>query len=298
MFSNILIIGFGLIGSSIAKGVQQNSLSKKITVFDTDKTVKKRILSSNFKHVHYVAKIESAISNADLIIICIPVLGYEKIFKNIAKYGNPDLIVTDVGSTKSNMIKIFNKNFKSKFSYVPSHPIAGTEKSGLENGFAELFHNRYNIICPTNNKKTKDVMIIKKFWENLGMHVDILSAKDHDKILGLTSHLPHLIAYSLVRTAMKKEKLMKSNIIKYSAGGLRDFTRITENNPNMWRDTFIANEKIINDFCKSFISEIKQFGLEIKQKKLSKLHSKLDETRKIRKKIIKARMAGKFIPND
>ncbi|MDB9776140.1 prephenate dehydrogenase/arogenate dehydrogenase family protein [Alphaproteobacteria bacterium] len=298
MFSNILIIGFGLIGSSIAKGVQKNSLSKKITVFDTDKTVKKRILSSNFKHVHYVAKIESAISNADLIIICIPVLGYEKIFKNIAKYGNPDLIVTDVGSTKSNMIKIFNKNFKSKFSYVPSHPIAGTEKSGLENGFAELFHNRYNIICPTNNKKTKDVMIIKKFWENLGMHVDILSAKDHDKILGLTSHLPHLIAYSLVRTAMKKEKLMKSNIIKYSAGGFRDFTRITENNPNMWRDTFIANEKIINDFCKSFISEIKQFGLEIKQKKLSKLHSKLDETRKIRKKIIKARMAGKFIPND
>ena len=298
MFSNILIIGFGLIGSSIAKGVQKNSLSKKITVFDTDKTVKKRILSSNFKHVHYVAKIESAMSNADLIIICIPVLGYEKIFKNIAKYGNPDLIVTDVGSTKSNMIKIFNKNFKSKFSYVPSHPIAGTEKSGLENGFAELFHNRYNIICPTNNKKTKDVMIIKKFWENLGMHVDILSAKDHDKILGLTSHLPHLIAYSLVRTAMKKEKLMKSNIIKYSAGGFRDFTRITENNPNMWRDTFIANEKIINDFCKSFISEIKQFGLEIKQKKLSKLHSKLDETRKIRKKIIKARMAGKFIPND
>ena len=140
--------------------------------------------------------------------------------------------------------------------------------------------------------------MIKKFWEGLGMQVDILSAKEHDKILGLTSHLPHLIAYSLVRTAMKKEKTMKSNIIKYSAGGFRDFTRITENNPNMWRDTFIANEKIINELSQLFISEIKKFGLEIKQKKLSKLHSKLDQTRKVRRGIIKAKMAGKFIPND
>ncbi len=298
MFTNILIIGFGLIGSSIAKGSFKKKLAKKITVFDIDKTVKKRIISSNFKHVHHIEKIDKAITDADLIIICIPVLGYEKIFKKIAKYGKPKLIVTDVGSTKSNMIKLFNKNFKSKFSYVPSHPIAGTEKSGLENGFVELFHNRYNIICPTDNKKTKNVMIVKKFWENLGMHVDILSAQEHDRILGITSHLPHLLAYSLVRTAMKTEKSMKSNIIKYSAGGFRDFTRITENNPNMWRDVFLANEKIIVELSKLLISEIKQFGLDIKKKESTRLHAKLEETRKVRKAIIKAKMAGKFIPND
>ena len=298
MFANILIIGFGLIGSSIAKGVQKNNLSKKITVFDTDKTVKKRIVSSKFKHVYHVAKIENAISDADLIIICIPVLEYERVFINIAKHGKSNVIVTDVGSTKSNIVKLFNKNFKSKFSYVPSHPIAGTEKSGLENGFPELFHNRYNIICPTDNKKTKNVITIKKFWENLGMQVDILSAKEHDRILGITSHLPHLLAYSLVRTAMKTEKSMKSNIIKYSAGGFRDFTRITENNPNMWRDVFLANEKIIVELSKSLIAEIKEFVQDMTKKQSTKLHTKLNETRKVRKGIIKAKMAGKFIPND
>jgi prephenate dehydrogenase len=298
MFKNLLIIGFGLIGSSIVRGAQQAKLTQKFSVFDTDKSVKKRILSSDFKDVEHFSSLKIAIENADLIIICTPVLEYEKIFNSIDKYGKSGLIVTDVGSTKSNIVDLYNNKFKNKFSFVPSHPIAGTEKSGLENGFAKLFHNRYNIICPTNHKKTKDVLVIKKFWEGLGMQVDILSAKEHDKILGLTSHLPHLIAYSLVRTAMKKEKTMKSNIIKYSAGGFRDFTRITENNPNMWRDTFIANEKIINELSQLFISEIKKFGLEIKQKKLSKLHSKLDQTRKVRRGIIKAKMAGKFIPND
>ena len=298
MFTNILIIGFGLIGSSIAKGSCRQKLTKKITVFDIDKSVKKRIDISNLKNVYHVSKIENAIPDADLIIICIPVLGYEKIFKNIVKYGKSSLIVTDVGSTKSNIVKLYNKNYKSKFSFIPSHPIAGTEKSGLENGFAELFHNRYNIICPTDNIKNNNLIIIKRFWEKLGMQVDILSPEEHDRILGITSHLPHLLAYSLVRTAMKTEKSMKSNIIKYSAGGFRDFTRITENNPNMWRDVFLANEKIIIELSKSLISEIKQFGLDMSQKKSTKLHSKLDETRKIRKGIIKAKMAGKFIPND
>lgn len=298
MFNNILIIGFGLIGSSIAKGSKKAKLSKKISVFDTDKSVKKRIISSNFNYIKYFTSIEKAIQEADLIIICTPVLQYLKIFKSINEYGSDNLIVTDVGSTKSNVVQLYNDNFKGSFIFVPSHPIAGTEKSGLEHGFADLFLNRYNIICPTDNKKTIYVKIIKNFWEKLGMQVDILSAKQHDKILGLTSHLPHLIAYSLVRTAMKKQKSMKSSIIKYSAGGFRDFTRITENNPNMWRDTFLANEKIINQLSKSFISEMKKFNLEIKQKKSSKIHSKLDETRKVRRSIIKAKMAGKFIPND
>ena len=130
------------------------------------------------------------------------------------------------------------------------------------------------------------------------MQVDILSAKEHDRILGITSHLPHLLAYSLVRTAMKTEKSMKSNIIKYSAGGFRDFTRITENNPNMWRDVFLANEKIIVELSKSLIEEIKEFGQDMTKKQSSKLHTKLNETRKVRKGIIKAKMAGKFIPND
>ena len=157
-------------------------------MFDTDKSVKKRILSSDFKNVEHFSSLKIAIENADLIIICTPVLEYEKIFKSIDKYGKSGLIVTDV--VKLKFYLMYNNKFKNKFSFVPSHPIAGTEKSGLENGFAKLFHNRYNIICPTNHKKTKDVLVIKKFWEGLGMQVDILSAKEHDKILGLTSHLP------------------------------------------------------------------------------------------------------------
>ena len=298
MFKNILIIGFGLIGSSIARGALKAKITNKILVYDKDKTVKNRLKKAKFKKVQYFSSVSEAIKNANFIVICTPVLQYEGIFKYLKNNNNITTIVTDVGSTKSNIVKLYNDSYKNDFKFVPSHPIAGTEKSGLEHGFAELFHDRYNIICPVGNKKNKSITIVKDFWRKLGMQVDIMSAKKHDKILGLTSHLPHLIAYSLVLTAMKKEKTMKSSIVKYSAGGFRDFTRITENNPNFWRDVFLVNQNIIHDFSKSFISEMKKLNLEMKQKKSSLLLSKLEKTRKVRKSIIKAKMAGKFIPND
>lgn len=298
MFKNILIIGFGLIGSSIARGALKSKITNQINVFDLDLTVKKRISKAKLKNVIYFSSISHAIESSAFIIICTPVLQYEKIFKNIKKYNKTSTIVTDVGSTKQNIVQLYKQNFKNDFIFVPSHPIAGTEKSGLEYGFSELFHNRYNIICPIGTKKNKNVMIVKKFWELLGMQVDIMTAREHDKILGLTSHLPHLLAYSLVLTALKKEKSMKSNIVKYSAGGFRDFTRITENNPNFWRDIFLVNQDIIQDLSESLIVEIRKLNLEMRQNKSSLILSKLEKTRQVRKSILKAKMAGKFIPND
>ena len=298
MFKNILIIGFGMIGSSIARTVVKNNKSVKVYALDKSPSIERRLKKAKLSSVIYLKSFDEVDQkHIDLIIICTPVLQYKSIFHKISKLKHSKFIVTDVGSTKLNIEKIY-KSEKFKFRFVPSHPIAGIEKSGLEYGFIGLFDNRYNIICPLKNTPKSDLNKITNFWKSLSMKIDIMTAKEHDHVLSLTSHLPHVISYSLVLTAMKKEKSLNSKLVKFSAGGFRDFTRVAGSDPEMWRDIFLANSDQIQQLTNSFIKELKNFSKTLNSQNSNKLLNKLKLTKKVRNRIVKARQAGKFIPND
>ena len=298
MFKNILIIGFGMIGSSIARTVVKNNKSVKVYALDKSPSIERRLKKAKLSSVICLKSFDEVDQkHIDLIIICTPVLQYKSIFHKISKLKHSKFIVTDVGSTKLNIEKIY-KSEKFKFRFVPSHPIAGIEKSGLEYGFIGLFDNRYNIICPLKNTPKSDLNKISNFWKSLSMKIDIMSAKEHDHVLSLTSHLPHVISYSLVLTAMKKEKSLNSKLVKFSAGGFRDFTRVAGSDPEMWRDIFLANSDQIQQLTNSFIKELKNFSKSLNSQNSTKLLNKLKLTKKVRNRIVKARQAGKFIPND
>ena len=297
MFKNILIVGFGMIGSSIARSIPKSKKQTNIYAFDKSKDFSKRLKKAKL-NVSSIKSLEDIKQlSIDLVIICTPVLQYEKILKNINNLNDQSFIVTDVGSTKKNIEDIYIKN-NFKFRFIPSHPIAGIEKSGLENGFLGLFENRYSIVCPLKNSSQKDILLIVKFWKSLSMKVEIMSAKEHDHVLSLTSHLPHIISYSLVLTAIKKEKSLNSKLVKFSAGGFRDFTRVAGSDPEMWRDIFLANSKEIKKLTTMFIEELKKFSKELDLQNSKKLLMKLQKTKNIRNRIVKAKQAGKFIPND
>lgn len=298
MFKNILIIGFGMIGSSIARTVVKNNKSVKVYALDKSPSIERRLKKAKLSSVICLKSFDEVDQkHIDLIIICTPVLQYKSIFHKISKLKHSKFIVTDVGSTKLNIEKIY-KSEKFKFRFVPSHPIAGIEKSGLEYGFIGLFDNRYNIICPLKNTPKSDLNKISNFWKSLSMKIDIMTAKEHDHVLSLTSHLPHVISYSLVLTAMKKEKSLNSKLVKFSAGGFRDFTRVAGSDPEMWRDIFLANSDQIQQLTNSFIKELKNFSKSLNSQNSTKLLNKLKLTKKVRNRIVKARQAGKFIPND
>ena len=181
--------------------------------------------------------------DSDLIVIATPLSSYENVILKIKDSLKDGAILTDVGSVKENIINLIEKNIPKNVSWIPSHPIAGTEESGPESGFSKLFENRWCILTPSKNAKQKEINLIKSFWENVGSKVDIMEAEQHDYILSITSHIPHLIAYNIVNTTINIQDKKNSNVVKYSAGGLRDFTRIAASNPIMWRDIFIQNKK-------------------------------------------------------
>jgi prephenate dehydrogenase len=298
MFKNILIIGFGMIGSSIAQTAKKSNQKVKIYAFDKSSTIKERLENAKLSKVILLKSLLDINKiDIDLIIICTPVLQYLSIFKKINNLDNHKFIVTDVGSTKYKIENLFSKN-NFKFRFVPAHPIAGIEKSGLEYGFDGLFKNRYNIICPIKNTSKSEVNKIVKFWKSLKMKIEIMTSKEHDHVLSLTSHLPHVISYSLVLTAMKKEKSLNSKLIKFSAGGFRDFTRVAGSDPEMWRDIFLTNSDEIQKLTNTFIAELKKFSKDLNSKNSKNLLKKLELTKKVRNRIVKARQAGKFIPND
>ena len=226
--------------------------------------------------------------NTDLIIIAAPLSSYKEIFLSIKDHINKKTIITDTGSVKGETNKIVEGFNLKNVSWIASHPIAGTEESGPKGGFAELFLNRWCIISPEENANKDDLEKVRKFWELLGSKTKIMSPSDHDYILSLTSHLPHAIAYNLVRSAVKSEDKFKDEVIKYSAGGLRDFTRIAASNPIMWRDIFIQNRKNTSKMVDKFIENLKDLKKMIKNKDEEKLEKIFAKTKRIRKEIINA----------
>ena len=283
---NILIIGCGLIGSSILRSVIDKKMAKKIFVYEKSKTnvlkIKKLKLSckmiNNFKDI---------VPTVDLIIFCTPLGEYEKIILKINKYLLPRTIITDVGSSKVKSIELIKKKLKKGISWTSSHPIAGSEVSGPKHGTKDLFFNKWCILIKEKNTNRKHLQVLSKFWKKIGSRVAIMDSKKHDTVFSMTSHLPHLIAYNLVKTATDFEKQQKYDLIKFSAGGLRDFSRIAASNEIMWRDVFFNNQKNILKVIDLFIENLHAFKKDIQSKNNKSIIKKLVDTKKVRKKIIK-----------
>jgi len=287
MFNKISIIGCGLIGSSILRAARKKKASKLIYVYDKSKDVvsflKDKKLCENATN-----DITSAVKDAELVIIASPLGSYKEIFLLIKDHLKKGTIITDTGSVKKEVNKIVKGFNLTNVSWIPSHPIAGTEESGPGSGFAELFEKRWCIISPEENAKKDDIEKVKKFWELIGSKIKIMSLVEHDNILSLTSHLPHAIAYNIVRSVVKNGDNLKDEIIKYSAGGLRDFTRIAASNPITWRDVFIDNSENILKALDSFTDNLEEMKKAIREKNSDKLIQIFSSTKDIRKEIIKA----------
>ncbi len=287
MFKKVCIIGCGLIGSSIARGIKKNKLATKVVSSNRSNSTNKKVI--RLKIVNEASSdTKKIVKGSDLIIIASPLSSYKNIILKIKSSLKNGAILTDVGSVKKNVISLIEKNIPKNVSWISSHPIAGTEESGPESGFSELFKNRWCILTPSKKSKSKDVKLLEKFWQKLGSKVDVMNAKQHDYILSTTSHMPHLIAYNIVNTTLKIKKKKDRNIVKYSAGGLRDFTRIAASNPIMWRDIFIQNRENTSKMIDKFIENLKDLKKAIKGKNEKKLEKIFTETKKIRKEIIKA----------
>ena len=286
MINNLLIIGCGLIGSSILRASSKNKIAKNIFVKEKSianiKKLKK--IKSKFK---IVENFKNIISDMDLIIIATHLSEYEKIIGSINKKLSRKTILTDVGSSKENNYKIAKKKLKRGISWISSHPISGSEVSGPEHGDATLFNDRWCILIKEKKTDKNKLKVLSKFWKKLGSKVVIMDAKKHDIIFSLTSHLPHLIAYNLIQTATEFEKRKRYNLLNFSAGGLRDFSRIAASNEIMWRDIFFSNKKNISQVIDLFIKNLKSFKRNIQANNNKVIIRKLKDAKKVRQKIIK-----------
>ncbi len=285
-FKKISVIGLGLIGTSILHAINAKK-NEDVTTFAYDLNSKHRDIVSEMNIATFVCNdIHDAIKNADLVILAVPVGSMKSVAISIAPSLKKGTVVTDTGSTKSSVINDVNPCMPMSVNFIPSHPLAGTEYSGPKSGFSTLFKNRYWLIV--SDKHTYQTNKLSKFFESLGSIVEIVSAEYHDKILAITSHLPHLIAYTIVGTASDLEADLKNDVIKFSASGFRDFTRIAASDPIMWRDIFLNNSEAVLEMLQRFNEDISDLQKAIRKKEGQKLHSFFSRTRSIRKKIIEA----------
>ena len=287
MFKKVCIIGCGLIGSSLARAIKKYNLSEKIVSSNRSNIVNKNVLDLKIVD-DSSSDTQKMVNDSDLIIIATPLSSYENVISKIKNSLKNGMILTDVGSVKEKVINLVEKAIPKDVSWIPSHPIAGTEESGPEAGFSELFKNRWCILTPSKKAKEKDIDTLKSFWKKIGSKVDIMDAKQHDYILSITSHIPHLVAYNIVNTSINIQEEKQSAIIKYSAGGLRDFTRIAASNPIMWRDIFIQNKTNTSKEIEKFIANLEDLKNAIENEDGKKLEEIFIKTKKIRKEIIEA----------
>jgi len=287
MFDQLSIIGCGLIGSSIFKALKKKRSVKKIITFDNDESVTKIIKKEKLTD-KIVSSLEEAVHDSQLVLIATPLSSFESIVGSLKKYLKPGTILTDTNSVKKGPNEIIKKINLKNVSWIPGHPVSGTEKSGPISGTAELFENRWTILSPSSETDQSDIKKVSDLWESIGSKVKIMSATDHDKILSLTSHLPHVIAYNIVKTTTDNNEKLKTDVIRYSAGGLRDFTRIAASNPTMWKDIFIDNSDLIIDAINHFSRNLEEFKKTIAEKDGKKLLSIFEKAKEFREEVIKA----------
>jgi prephenate dehydrogenase/cyclohexadieny/prephenate dehydrogenase len=283
MFKKILIIGCGLIGSSILRGSITKKISTHYFVYEKSHRNIQKIKKISNK-VRILDTLDDKLSDIDLVVLSTPMSEYEKIIPNLNRYLNKNCLITDVGSTKENILKLKNKKLSKSLNWITSHPISGSEVSGPEYGTKNLFVNKWCIVVNDKNKIKQNKLL--KFWKKLGSKVMIMNAKTHDKIFSITSHLPHLIAYNLIKTAQDFQKKQKKDVIKFSAGGLRDFSRIAASNEIMWRDIFFNNKRNIVSAINLFINNLNSFKKNIENSDDRTLIKKLTNSKKVRQQIL------------
>ena len=284
MFKNILIIGCGMIGSSILRGAISRKLCKKIYVFEKNIKYQNQIKKIN-KKIILIKKLDKKIKDMDLVVISTPMSEYQKIIIKLNKNLSNKTLITDVGSTRGNVAKLIKEKLSKKLNWVMSHPISGSEASGPKYGSKNLFINKWCILIKSKKNKLLENKL-SRFWKKLGSRVLFMQEQEHDKIFAVTSHLPHLIAYNLIKTAQDFQKTHKKNIIKYSAGGLRDASRLAASNEIMWRDVLFNNSKNISRIIDLFIKNLKNFKMDINKKRNSLLLDKLKKSKKARQQIL------------
>ena len=285
LFQNVTIIGIGLIGASLAYELRAHDMAVHITIADINDAHCQEAIALGLGD-HATTNIADAVADADLIVIATPVGAFATIGQIIQNHLKTGAIVTDVGSVKQSVIKDFSPYIPEHAHFVPAHPISGAEKSGPSAGFLGLFENRWTIITPDDQTDKDAVAKIKTMWETTGAHVDEMTAEHHDKVFAITSHLPHLIAYSIVGTADDMERHLKSEVIKYSAGGFRDFTRLAASNPVMWRDIFLSNKESVLEVLQRFTEDLIALQRAIRWDDGDALETLFSRTAKIRRSII------------
>jgi cyclohexadieny/prephenate dehydrogenase len=283
-FERIAIIGLGLIGSSVARGVRDAMPTVRLTGHDASAEVRETVRA--MKLCDDVAdSAGAAVTDADLVILCVPVGAMAAVAAEIAADLPVEAVVSDVGSSKAGVAAALASALPGTTT-IPAHPVAGTERSGPEAGFAELFKGRWCILTPAEDAPEAAVARLTEFWTRLGSKVEVMDAAHHDLVLAITSHLPHLIAYTIVGTASDLESVTRSEVIKYSAGGFRDFTRIAASDPVMWRDVFLSNKDAVLEMLQRFSEDLTALQRAIRWDDGDALHDLFSRTRTIRRSII------------
>ena len=283
---NILIIGCGLLGSSLVRKISKKKISKKIFIYEKSRKNIEKIKKLKLKGT-IVKKLKDVVPHTGFIIFCTPMSEYKKIILKINDYLSSDHIITDIGSAKLKSNKIIRNNLKKKIFWTSSHPIAGSEVSGPQNGKENLFENKWCVLIKDKKTNIKHLNFLRSFWKKVGSKTVVMNSEKHDKIFSMTSHLPHLIAYNLVKSAQDFEKKQRYNLIKYSAGGLRDFSRIAASNEIMWRDIFFNNKTNVSKAIDIFVKNLHSFKRDIISGNSKSVIKKLTQTKKVRSKIVK-----------
>jgi len=290
LFDKVAILGIGLIGSSLARAIRRAGAAKNIVTFDGNPDHGARALALGVvdEAADSAAK---AVTGADLVIFAVPMGAYAELAATIGPHLAPGSIVSDVGSVKMAVIRDLGPHIPEGVHLVPAHPIAGTENSGPEAGFAELFQGRWAIVTPPPGTDEASVQRVADLWRAVGSEVEIMEAGHHDRVLAITSHLPHLIAYTIVGTATDLEGTLQQEVIKFSASGFRDFTRIAASDPTMWRDVFLNNREAVLDVLQRFTEDLTALQRAIRWGEGEQLFDLFTRTRAIRRSIIDAKQA-------
>ncbi|MDC0498221.1 prephenate dehydrogenase/arogenate dehydrogenase family protein [Alphaproteobacteria bacterium] len=296
-YNSVLIVGMGLIGSSISRALVENHVANSVYGLDSNYKIIKKCNDLNLL-VQGETNLKNFDFQFDLIIICTPLSAYKNIFSALSDFISQPTLITDVGSTKMSTISDFkNVVTNNNMTFVPSHPIAGLEKSGPEYGFSKLFDNRYCILTP-HEPNNAAISFISEMWKSIGMTVEIMDADRHDRVLAMTSHIPQLIAFSVVGTATELESHMRDEVIKYSAAGFRDFTRLAGSDPIMWRDVYNKNKDAVLEMLGRFSEDLSTYQKAIRNGDLEFLENKFNQSKKIRKEIEDIGQAGSFDPTE
>jgi len=286
-FARVSLIGMGLIGASLARAIRLRMPTVRLTVHDADPAVCARVTALALAD-DVTDTAAAAVIDADLVILCVPVRAMGGIAAAIAPELSAGCIVSDVGSVKAAVLADLRAALPAQVHIVPAHPVAGTEQSGPDAGFATLFDGRWCILTPDDDTDAGAVVQVAAFWEGLGARTQVMTPVHHDLVLAVTSHLPHLIAYTIVGTASDLEDVTRSEVIKYSAGGFRDFTRIAASDPTMWRDVFLSNKDAVLEVLQRFSEDLSALQRAIRWGDGETLHALFTRTRAVRRTIVDA----------